>query len=134
MKIAIVGSRTYSENDYPLFCSFMKKYFGEEKDISFISGGGAGIDRFAEWYAKEKNIHNEVVKPDFIMYGKRAFTARKIDVAKKADVIFAMWDGWSKDTRDFVVIGKNFGKKIVKEIYEGDGYDYLIDSAFPGEI
>lgn len=131
MKIAIVGSRTYTENDYQYFCSMMNKHFTDDKEITLISGGGAGIDRFTEWYAKEKGMGIEVIRPDYIMYGKNAFIAKKIEMVKQADVVFAMWDGVSKDSKDCIVIGKKLGKKIIKEIYEGDGYDYLINSSYP---
>jgi hypothetical protein len=129
VNIAIFGSRTYSENDYAYFCSQIRKHFKDES-FSFIIGNGAGIDRLAEWYSRDFEIEKKIITPDYQTYGKRAFLVRKFNIIKQADVVFAMWDGWSKETNDSVVIAQRLGKRVVKEIYEGDGYDYLIDSSY----
>jgi predicted Rossmann fold nucleotide-binding protein DprA/Smf involved in DNA uptake len=70
MKIAIIGSRTFS--DYNL----LKKHIDtikEKLEISLIvSGGSKGADLFGEKWAIENNIQTKIFLPDWDKFGKRA--------------------------------------------------------------
>ena len=60
MKLAIVGSRTFS--NYKL----LKEYLDQIPDITeIVSGGAAGADTLGEQYAREKSIPIVRYLPDW---------------------------------------------------------------------
>lgn len=61
MKIAVVGSRTFSDND--LLSSILNKF--DKKIITIISGGAAGADKLAENWADKNNVKKIICKPDW---------------------------------------------------------------------
>ena len=94
MKVAIIGSRQFS--DYDLLKKHLNKFDGVVKEI--VSGGAEGADTLAERFAKEKGIKMTVVKPDWSKYGKSAGVIRNKEIVEKADYCVAFWDGKSKGT------------------------------------
>ncbi|OQB40213.1 MAG: hypothetical protein BWY04_01416 [candidate division CPR1 bacterium ADurb.Bin160] len=113
-KIAIVGSRVYGgSGKYNDFVKYMDHYIPDVSIIDYlISGGTYGIDTYAEWYAKEKNVKMKVILPEWKKYGKSAGFKRNMQIINEADIIFAFWDGKSKGTLHDINIAKNFNKEI----------------------
>ena len=112
--IAIVGSRTYGgSGKYDRFVRYMDFYEPDAKNkIDYIISGGAnGIDEYAEWYAKEKNIVIKVITPEWKKYGKSAGFKRNLLIIDEADEVYAFWDGHSKGTLHDINIAKIYGKK-----------------------
>ena len=66
MKIAVVGSRSFS--DYDLLCKVMSEY----EPTLIVSGGAQGADSLAERYAREHGIELRVFKAQWGVYGKEA--------------------------------------------------------------
>lgn len=112
MKLAIVGSRDFS--DY----NFLKQNVLELmeshsfKFTHIVSGGAKGADTLANRYADEKNIEMIVFKPDWKKYGKRAGFIRNTDIIETSDVIVAFWDGKSTGTKDSIEKALNLNKQV----------------------
>lgn len=105
MKVAIVGSRNINNLD-------IKKYMPQNIRI-IISGGANGIDVLAENYAKNYNIPNLIIKPDYKKYGKMAPLIRNREIVDHADVIIAFWNMKSKGTEYVINYAKSQNKKVI---------------------
>lgn len=98
MKIAVVGSRTFSDND--LLSSILNKF--DKKIITIISGGAAGADKLAENWADKNNVKKIICKPDWKKYGRKAGILRNKDIVEKSDQVIAFWDGKSRGTKNSI--------------------------------
>lgn len=106
MKIAVIGSRTFS--DYQKMKEFLDK-----KDIScIVSGGAGGADTLAEIYAKNKGIPTIIYNPDWNKYGKSAGFKRNELIIKTADEVVAFWDGKSKGTKHSIDLANMQNKNV----------------------
>lgn len=88
-KVAIVGSRTFSDYD------LLKNTLDNQKKVDIgviISGGAKGADSLAERYALEKGIELNVMKPDWKNRGRAAGFLRNTDIILNSDYVFAFWD------------------------------------------
>lgn len=99
MKIAIVGSRTFT--DYTVLVDYIEKNAAENNYIidEVISGGAKGADSLAERFAQDYDFKLTVFPADWKTYGKRAGAIRNEDIIKNCDVCFAFWDGISRGTK-----------------------------------
>lgn len=106
MKIAVVGSRTFSDrqNLYDVLSQYQKI------DL-IISGGANGADKIAEAYAKDKGIKTKIFLPDWAKYGNSAGIIRNKLIVESCDLLIAFWDGESKGTRFSI----DYAKKINKD-------------------
>lgn len=109
-KLAIVGSRSIKKNIDYIIDNF-KYIFGSPKLI--ISGGANGVDKLAENWAKENNIETNIIKPDWVKYGKSAGFIRNEDIIKNCDVCLAIWDGESKGTKHDIDLCEKYQKDII---------------------
>jgi hypothetical protein len=98
MKIAIIGSRTFS--DYDFLCLLMKTINIDIDEI--VSGGASGVDSLAEHYANENNIPIKIFKAEWNKYGKAAGFIRNKLIIEYADKVIAIWDGKSKGTKNSI--------------------------------
>jgi hypothetical protein len=114
MKLAIVGSRTFS--DYELLKEEIDKLRKEYKINEIVSGGANGADKLAEKYAKENNLKLTVFPAKWDKYGKKAGWIRNKQIWEYADCGVAFWDGKSKGTQHSFKLAEQFRKelKIVK--------------------
>ena len=90
MKIAVIGSRNLDIDIspyIPVYCT------------AIISGGARGIDTRAAKYARENGLDLIEFLPDYDQYGKMAPLVRNEKIIKEADLVVALWDGYSKGTR-----------------------------------
>jgi len=108
MKVGVVGSRSIKES--PRLIEVLNS-------LGFISlivsGGAAGVDTLAEWYAHVECIDTLIFKPDYRRYGKRAPLERNTFIVDACDVLVAVWDGVSKGTMDTVSKARKFGKRVI---------------------
>jgi len=99
MKLAIVGSRTFS--DYDLFLDFAQKYFRYEID-TIISGGAKGADSLAKRFAKYWRFEYLEFLPNWNELGKVAGFKRNQQIVDECDMVLAFWDGKSRGTQDTI--------------------------------
>jgi hypothetical protein len=110
MKVIICGGREFKDR-YFVFKSLNEIFKSIEKtNITIISGGAAGVDRFGAEWAKENKTKLLEVIPKWELYGKTAGPIRNQE----------MLDKLSKDSADFVIAfpggaGTNNMKKIAKD-------------------
>ena len=108
MKIAVVGSRTFS--NYDLLRKTLDGYY---PNISLIvSGGAKGADSLSEQYAKEEGIPTLIFKPDWKKFGRSAGMIRNKDIVENADLVVAFWDGESAGTKNSIEHAKTLKKTL----------------------
>lgn len=105
MKLAVVGSRSFS--DYDLLCKCLSEYTISE----IVSGGARGADSLAERYGNENRIPLRVFLPDWETHGKIAGFIRNRDIVNRADEVIAFWDGKSSGTANTIKLCKDVRKK-----------------------
>lgn len=98
--LAVIGSRDFA--DYTLLCLVLDEYRKIYPEITFVSGGARGADRFAARYALSHGIEIQEILPKWDMYGKRAGFMRNSGIVAAADEVLAFWDGQSKGTQDSI--------------------------------
>ncbi len=103
MKVAIIGSRT-------LHISNITEYIPDGCD-EIISGGAAGVDRCAAWFANENSLRLTVFSPEYSRFGKAAPIIRNRQIVDHADLVLAFWDGKSKGTLSVINYCHKTGKR-----------------------
>ncbi len=93
MKVAVVGSRSATEEHYPIISANIPLNTTE-----IISGGASGVDFLAEKFARENNITFTKILPNYTKLGKNATLVRNIEIIKRADLVLCFWDGKSRGT------------------------------------
>lgn len=137
MKIITAGGRDF--NDYETFKQCMKtalirlgipegnfrKYFYGPR-ITVYQGEASGADALGKRWAEENSLDIKSFPPDWKLFGKKAGPIRNSEMAAKADVLVAIWDGQSKGTFDIIkkcvsgnvtVIVFNYSGELIKLIY-----------------
>ena len=120
MKVAIVGSRTYT--DYDSFDNKVSEALNHHwmgslgewgEDLSIISGGAPGTDTLAEQWAKDVNVPCKVIEPDYETDNpKVAPLLRNTKIAEQCDEMIAFWDGISRGTEDVIKKAVKLGKQV----------------------
>lgn len=112
-KIAIIGSRSFNEyNKVKEVLNIAIKKL-KDKDIMIVSGGAKGADTLGEQYADDNNYKKNIIKPNWIKYGKIAGMIRNTEIIENSDLVIAFWDGKSPGTKDSISKAKNFNKKLI---------------------
>jgi predicted Rossmann fold nucleotide-binding protein DprA/Smf involved in DNA uptake len=119
MKVAVVGSREWS--DWNLFKKYMDAFREHIQMDMIISGGAAGVDNMAYWYAIEKGItfvcHPPIPEDGF----PRAYLRRNLKIVEQAECIIAFPKGKSSGTRHSISLADRLSKKLyVVEIPDKD--------------
>ena len=104
MKVAIVGSRSLSVNDF-------ERYLPQGV-TEIVTGGAKGIDTCAKEYANLKGFKLKEFLPKYNIEGKSAPLVRNLRIIEYADEVIAFWDGVSKGTNFVINNCKKRGKKI----------------------
>jgi len=133
MKIAIVGSREFSDKKFAQRVIMKELLFAiptedEDKDQpTLVSGGAKGIDALAEKEADKLRIDKSIYRakwkdlshPDAVIktgkYGKYDAMAgfrRNQLIVDKADKVVAFWNGKSNGTKDTIDRAVRAGKPI----------------------
>jgi len=115
MKLAVVGSRTFS--DYTFLGQVIDR-LSIEKGLcisTIVSGGARGVDSMAAIYAREHDIELLEFLPNYKKYGRRAPLLRNEEIISSSDVVLALWDGKSRGTSHSINIAKEMGKELFIE-------------------
>lgn len=117
MKIAIIGSRAFS--DYEMLSSFLNKFLKNNQinPEEIVSGGAKGADTLAEKFALENNIKTVIFNPDWEQFGRNACSVRNTQIVEYSDIVFAFWDGKSPGTNDSVTKAEKLGKKVILKMF-----------------
>ena len=108
MKVAIVGSRHFSEPDR------VSDYVNAlPQGASIITGSASGVDAAATKAARAKGIPVQVIPASFDELADAAKSAaRNQRLIDACDVLVAFWDGSSKGTRHTVDRALDSGKEV----------------------
>lgn len=110
MKLAIIGSRSFSDYNYlEKICNEFRKI---ENVDAVVSGGASGTDTLAEIWANKNNIRTKIFKADWKKYGNSAGVVRNKNIIKSADVVLAFWDNESRGTKHSIDLAIKFNKEI----------------------
>ena len=102
MKVAIVGSRGLSVEDF--------SFFHDTATTEIVSGGAKGIDQCAAAYAVAHGLPLTEFKPDYKRYGKGAPLKRNLEIVDYADCVLIFWDGASRGGRFVIGACEKSGK------------------------
>lgn len=107
MILAVVGSRKW------LMPSVVAKVLDEcrtnEGMEEIVTGGAAGVDSFAEAWAKLHLVPCTVLRPDWSI-GRRGAAIRNAEIVKRCDRLVAFWDGSSRGTKMTISMAMKAGK------------------------
>ena len=110
MKIAVIGSRTFT--DYDLVKDTLRCIHITE----IVSGGDTGADQLAEKYAQEKNIPLTVIP--HTEHPETPGSSRSYSIISTAQMIIAFWDGKSPGTGDLIRYAQQKGRKTVIKYFQ----------------
>jgi len=100
---AVIGSRTITDFNFDALVL-----------THVISGGAPGIDQAIKKYCQKNEIPIEEIRPDYDLYPPYlAPIMRNKEIVKRANIIYAIWDGKSKGTKMVIDYARKLGKKIV---------------------
>jgi predicted Rossmann fold nucleotide-binding protein DprA/Smf involved in DNA uptake len=108
VKVAIVGSRHFSETDR------VSDYVNAlPRGASIITGSASGVDAAATKAARAKGIPVQVMPASFDELADASRSAaRNQRLIDACDVLVAFWDGTSKGTRNTVDRALDSGKEV----------------------
>jgi len=107
-RIAIVGSRKFPNQQQVI------DYVNQlPLDVMVVSGGAAGVDRWAVAAANQRGIDTKIYLPDWEKEGKQAGLNRNTTIVNDCDELVAFWDGASNGTRDSIDKARAAGKQVV---------------------
>ena len=109
VNVIVAGGRDFE--NYNLMESELDKLFGDNQDITVISGKALGADTLGEQYATSKGFKIDEYPANWKKYGKRAGMVRNKQMADNANMLVAFWDGKSKGTSNMI---KEARKKKLK--------------------
>lgn len=99
MKIAIIGSRTFT--DYKLLDQVLNDFMDKNNILitHVISGGANGADKLGERFADSIGAEKIIFYPDWNKHKKAAGFIRNKDIVDNSEMVFAFWDGKSRGTK-----------------------------------
>jgi predicted Rossmann fold nucleotide-binding protein DprA/Smf involved in DNA uptake len=108
LKIAIVGSRHFSEPDR------VSDYINAlPRGASILTGSASGVDAAATKAARAKGIPVQVIPASFDELADASKSAaRNQRLVDACDVLVAFWDGASKGTRNTIERALDSGKEV----------------------
>ena len=105
MKIAIVGSRKYVH--LSRVAAFVESL---EPATVVVSGGAKGVDSWAVYCARLRQLETVVYPPEYDLFGDRAPLIRNRKIVEQCDKLYAFWDGKSRGTAYTMKLAKKAGK------------------------
>lgn len=105
MKLLIVGSRDIKE--------FNLEPYVEKTVDTIISGGAAGVDSLAEWYADSRRLSKYILRPRYDLFGRAAPLKRNEQMVDMADAVLVIWNGRSKGSEYTIKYAERKNKKLV---------------------
>lgn len=102
--VIIAGSRTATKKDVYAAMMIFEMFYGTATAV--ISGKARGADTYGVHWAVDRNLPVDSFRADWQRYGKTAGPRRNEEMARHAakisGVLVAVWDGYSKGTRDMI--------------------------------
>lgn len=113
MKIAIVGSRNYTDR-WQMGVSLALELDIHGDDVTIISGGAKGADTMAEEFARVFGLETEIYPADWEKYGMGAGIIRNATIVEHCDMMLAFYgpDGPTPGTQSSVRLAKETGKEV----------------------
>ena len=96
----------------PSVCSNSRMQRRISQSTEIVSGGAAGIDRYAAQCAQRNGWKLKEFLPDYRCCGRAAPLIRNRQIADYADAVIAFWDGRSRGTAYTVDYCRKIGKKV----------------------
>lgn len=103
--VCICGSRTITNLN-------LDNYIDSSTLGAVITGGAAGIDTLAEWWAKKHKLEWVCYLPNYKIFGRAAPLKRDEDMVKASDKLIAFWDGQSTGTKYTIDFARKLGKQV----------------------
>lgn len=120
MNIIIAGGRDFNDEDYVIDALNQLIENGslpDESSWTIISGMARGADSIGAQLAIANNIPLIEIPAKWGVLGKSAGYIRNTEMAEKADVLVAFWDGKSKGTKHMITTMKMLKKKFFVYYY-----------------
>lgn len=76
-----------------------------------VSGGAKGVDKLGERWAIERHIPITRFVPDWSQ-GLKGGPIRNEQMAQYADALIAVWDGYSRGTKDMISQARKMGLRV----------------------
>lgn len=109
--VAIVGTRNMTKRQEREVSKLV--YSLHHLDDVVISGGAAGVDKWAVLVAKSRGMTYEVYEPDYEADGKAAPLVRNREIAERCTELHAFPGPESRGTWHVVGLAKKLGRKVV---------------------
>lgn len=110
-RIAVIGSRSFSDEEYMRKVLFDQEKLNAEEHI-IVSGGAPGADILSEKISKMEEIPFLLYPANWERHGKRAGMLRNIAMIQHVDEVIAFWDGRSSGTKHAIGLANKFGKPV----------------------
>lgn len=110
MKVAIIGSRSFS--DYNFLVKEIESAVSVSDITAIVSGGARGADSLGARFGQDYDIPTEIYMADWQKHGKAAGFIRNSEIVRNSDIIIAFWDGESRGTLDTMKKGKKNGVPV----------------------
>ncbi len=110
MKLAIVGSRTYT--NYSEFSEYVWKYLDGRVPNLIISGGASGADTMAKEFASEHNIPFKEYPADWKRFPKSAGVIRNSDIVSNSTHVLAFPSVAGRGTQDTMKKAETLKRKL----------------------
>lgn len=105
MNFGVISSRSNSNRsdksgicedaDYLTACldKVLLSFDSDDKQVTFVSGGGRGPENFVIGYAEARNYQSTVIPPRTRARGPLAFPERNTSIVSVSDVLIVFWGG-----------------------------------------
>ncbi len=108
IKVGFTGHR-----DKRIDENYLELLYKDLPQSSWIHGGAIGFDTQVANFAREHNIRQAVIRPDYEKYGKRAPLVRNERIVREADFMIACYDGRQTGGTYFTI---NYAKQVSKKV------------------
>lgn len=111
MKVIIAGSRSITDY-YQVYSAIVHSSLEFSDITEVVSGTALGVDKLGEVYATKHNVPIKRFPAQWSKHGKSAGFKRNAEMAKYADFLIAVHDGYSRGTEDMIRQMKCQGKQV----------------------
>jgi YspA, cpYpsA-related SLOG family len=112
MRTIIAGSRSINN---PMYLHEALAHLDWEI-TRVICGNAYGADTLGKQWAMENNIPITFFTPKWDKYGKSAGMIRNAEMAKSAEALIALWDGYSKGTGNMIDLARRNNLKVYVQL------------------
>jgi glycerophosphoryl diester phosphodiesterase len=108
MKVIIAGSRTITD-------AYLVRKAVEDSGFTVtevVCGLARGADQLGRLYAQRNKIPVKEFPADWKKFGRAAGVKRNREMALYADALIAVWDGYSRGTKNMIETAKSLGLRV----------------------